>query len=208
MKRFVFIVVMLVFAISSGYSQSGGILDLRGKTIKPNRTESLKPKRAEPKVVKQNMTAQEKFDNYKLTPEEGTYGSINDRDYVKKGESFRIKFSFDPRRVFSLKLVKGHSDNPMATPKDLQKGEWIVEVTPEKSMEVSVAVENTRPGVISYDKRFILVIEPDKYDEVKAKFDEFKANKDVQGRMKYFRELGGEEYEKYLKKLNSNPFGY
>lgn len=208
MKRLVFIGLMLMLGISSGYSQSGGILDLRGKTIKPNRTESLKPKRAEPKVVKQNMTAQEKFDNYKLTPEEGTYGSINDRDYVKKGESFRIKFSFDPRRVFSLKLVKGHSDNPMATPKDLQKGEWIVEVTPEKSMEISVAVENTRPGIISYDKRFVLVIEPDKYDEVKAKFDEFKANKDVEGRRRYFRELGGEEYEKYLKKLNSNPFGY
>ena len=208
MKKIIMAGLLLMFGISSGYSQSGGILDLRGRTITPNRTESLKPKRAETKAVKQNMTAQEKFDNYKLTPEEGTYGSINDRDYVKKGESFRIKFTFDPRRVFSLKLVKGHSDNPMATPKDLQKGEWIVEVTPEKSMEVSVAVENTRPGVISYDKRFVLVIEPDKYDEVKAKFDEFKANKDVQGRMKYFRELGGEEYEKYLKKLNSNPFGY
>jgi hypothetical protein len=105
---------------------------------------------------------------------------------------------FDSRRVFDLRVETGFAKNPIASPKELRKGEWIVEIKPEKSMMVVVSIENTRKGVFSRDKRFILVIDPDKYDEIHAKFEEFRLNKDAKGREEYYRKIAGEEYEKYL----------
>ena len=65
-------------------------------------------------------------------------------------------------------------------------------------MMVVVSIENTQTGVFSRDKRFILVIDPDKYDEIHAKFEEVRLNKDAKGREEYYRKIAGEEYERYL----------
>jgi hypothetical protein len=103
-------------------------------------------------------------------------------------------------------VVKGYSKKPIASSKDLRRGEWIAEIIPEKSTEIVVAIEGPTKGLFTYDKKFVLVIEPDKYDEIHAKFEEFRKNNDAKGRQKYVEELGGEEYQRYREQLKNGVF--
>ena len=207
MKRKLLMSLALVLGATAGYSQILGNLSMSATP-----PEGYKPSKIDSTKVKINASSQSKeeqrlYDAFEYSPEfHGDFSCVNKGDHIKKGDTFKIKCGFNPRKVFGVRVIKGYSGKqPIASPRDLMKGEWIAEVKPEKSTVVVLQEEGPRKGIFSYHKFFILVIEPEKYDEIHAKFEEFKKNKDAKGRQKYCEELGGEEYQKYLKRLK-DPF--
>lgn len=204
MKKIILLGLMLVLGINTGFSQS--ILGNVTMSATPPEGYTL-PKKDSAKVkinaASQSQKTGRLYDDFTYS---GYIASVGDGDHVKKGETYRIKFRFDPRQVFDLRVVKGYSKNPIASSKDLRRGEWIAEIIPEKSTEIVVAIEGPTKGLFAHDRKFVLVIDPDKYDEIHAKFEEFRKNNDAKGRQKYVEELGGEEYQRYLKQLKNGVF--
>ncbi len=203
MKKFFLLGLMLMFGINAGFSQSL----IGNMTMSDTKLEGFKVVQKDTvKTRKKPIQSQKTGNLYDDFTYSGYIASVGDGDHVKKGETYRIKFRFDPRQVFDLRVVKGYSKNPVASSKDLRRGEWIAEIIPEKSTEIVVAIEGPTKGLFSHDRKFVLVIDPDKYDEIHAKFEEFRKNNDAKGRQKYVEELGGEEYQRYREQLKNGVF--
>jgi hypothetical protein len=208
MKKIFLLGLMLMFGVNTGFSQN----ILGNMTMSATPPEGYTPPKKDSAKVKINATSQSQktgrlYDDLEYSPKmQGKFTCVNQGDHIKQGDTFRIKCVFDPRSVFGVRVIKGYSGKqPIASPRNLMKGEWIAEVKPEKSTEVVLEIETPIKGMFTYSKFFVLVIEPDKYDEIHAKFEEFRKNKDAKGRQKYVEELGGEEYQKHLKR-RSKPF--
>ena len=203
MKKIVLLGLMLMFGVSAGFSQSLIGSMTMGSTIPEGSKVFQKDSVKTHKKEIQSPQTGRLYDDFTHS---GFIASVGDGDHIKKGETYRIKFRFDPRQVFDLRVVKGYSKKPIASSKDLRRGEWIVEIIPEKSTEIVVAIEGPTKGLFFHDRKFVLVIDPDKYDEVHAKFEEFRKNNDAKGRQKYVEELGGEEYKKFMNQVKNGTF--
>ncbi len=117
------------------------------------------------------------FDNQKWDPEVNLSTAV-EHNVIARGDSTRIKFLFDNRRVRSIK-VSGYGK---ASKEDLEKGEYVVTVAPKKTKLIECYV-NRNEG---RHKR-IIVIEPEKYEEVMRKFYSLQGS----ARRQYLNKLAG-----------------
>jgi hypothetical protein len=137
------------------------------------------------------------FENAKLSP---SRTSIVKPEYyvVAKGESVRIKCLMDSKTLrFEIKGVGE------ATQEDLNKGEWIPSVKLEESGFIRYRVTrsfgklnpNEEDRIIPMvNGFFIVVVDADKIEEVRAKYKEFSDKKDYIGRSQYIIEVVGEDF--------------
>ena len=107
------------------------------------------------KTILQKET--ERFDSKKWSPDiDNLYSAIEHR-VIARGDSTRIKFLFDNRRVRSIKVL-GYGKT---SKEDIRKGEYVVTVAPKNTKLIECYVN----GGTRAPQR-IIVIEPEKYDEV------------------------------------------
>ena len=99
----------------------------------------------------------EKFDREKWGPDIGYLLSAIEHQVIARGDSTRIKFLFNNRRVRSIKVL-GYGK---ASKEDIKKGEYVVTVAPKKTKLIECYIN----GGERAHKR-VIVIEPEKYDEV------------------------------------------
>ena len=117
------------------------------------------------------------FDNQKWDPDVNLSTAVEHK-VIARGDSTRIKFLFDNRRVRSIK-VSGYGK---ASKEDLEKGEYVVTVAPKKTTLIECYV-NRNEG---RHKR-IIVIEPEKYEEVMRKLYSLQGS----ARRQYLNKLAG-----------------
>ena len=98
----------------------------------------------------------EKFDREKWAPDVNLLTVIEHR-VIARGDSTRIKFLFNNRRVRSIKVL-GYGK---ASKEDIKKGEYVVTVAPKKTKLIECYIN----GGERAHKR-VIVIDPEKYDEV------------------------------------------
>ena len=74
-------------------------------------------------------------------------------------------------------------------------------------MTISVMIMMKEVSIPTFDKSFVLVLDPDKYAEVDAKRREFEANNDKKGWMEYYWNLAGKDGQIYKERLfdTTNP---
>jgi hypothetical protein len=120
----------------------------------------------------------ERFDNLKWSPDIDNLVTATEHNVIARGDSTRIKFLFDNRRVRSIK-VSGYGK---ASKEDLKKGEYVVTVAPKKTKLIECYVNRNE----SRHKR-IIVIEPEKYEEVMQKFYSLQGS----ARRQYLNKLAG-----------------
>ena len=103
----------------------------------------------------------ERFDNLKWSPDINSVLTTVEHRLIARGDSTRIKFLFDRRRVRSIKVL-GYGK---ASRDDLSKGEYVVTVAPKNTKLIQCYIN----GNERVHKR-IIVIDPEKYEEVMRKF--------------------------------------
>ncbi len=207
MKKLFFVYLMLTLGINAGFSQSNIGSMTTGTQI------NVVKKEVDSKVVveQKNKTRKERFEELKMSPKDlksrRKVRCLSDRTYVKKGECVRIKYVFNPIGVTEMSVVNAPSSNPKTTNKDIRKGEWIAVVKPEKTMTISVMIMMKEVSIPTFDKSFVLVLDPDKYAEVDAKRREFEANNDKKGWMEYYWNFAGKDGQIYKERLfdTTNP---
>ena len=99
----------------------------------------------------------EKFDREKWSSDIGYLYSAIEHRVIARGDSTRIKFLFNNRRVRSIKVL-GYGK---ASKEDIKKGEYVVTVAPKKTKLIECYIN----GGERAHKR-VIVIDPEKYDEV------------------------------------------
>ena len=99
----------------------------------------------------------EKFDREKWSSDIGYLYTAIEHQVIAQGDSTRIKFLFNNRRVRSIKVL-GYGK---ASKEDIKKGEYVVTVAPKKTKLIECYIN----GGERAHKR-VIVIDPEKYDEV------------------------------------------
>ena len=117
-----------------------------------------------------------------------------DKFYVKKGESFRMKYVFDPDQI----SVTGLSlDGKRMKRKDInfRKGIWETTITPQEShiykltVHYRLTIDSERTSTMPIAAIRVVVLDQDEYEKVDAKFEELRKNQDSDGYYKFKREL-------------------
>ena len=93
----------------------------------------------------------------------------SERNVIAKGDSVRIKVVFMPEDVVKIVAENGAT----ATREDIKRGEWMVTFKPEKTKWCSIQ-RYRYDGTISEMGKVIVVVDPDKYDEVVARMNKLK----------------------------------
>ena len=122
----------------------------------------------------------ERFNNSKRLPDKWLHTSL-EHAVIARGDSTRIKFVFD-RKVTGIQVV-GYGK---ASRDDIKKGEYVVTVTPKKTKLIECWVNAGRRIPSHYR---VIVIEPEKYDEVMQKLYILRAQ--GRGYRQYIEELAG-----------------
>ncbi|MBO7213051.1 MAG: hypothetical protein J6U99_00640, partial [Rikenellaceae bacterium] len=99
----------------------------------------------------------ERFDRIKWSPDIENLHSAIEHQVIARGDSTRIKFLFNNRRVRSIKVL-GYGK---ASKEDIKKGEYIVTVAPKKTKLIECYINGGERA-----HRRVIVIDPEKYDEV------------------------------------------
>ena len=99
----------------------------------------------------------EKFDAQKWSSDIGRLYSAIEHQVIARGDSTRIKFLFNNRRVRSIKVL-GYGK---ASKEDIKKGEYVVTVAPKKTKLIECYINGGERA-----HRRVIVIDPEKYDEV------------------------------------------
>ena len=172
-KNLLIIAIVTLFT-ATGFAQHPAKLStppgkiIYKKSDRTERTDTTTPKKA-PVISKE-----ERY-NMPYNAEDGGR-VISDKHYVKKGDSFRIKFMFDP----SDKNVTGFAlDGKKVNRKDInfRKGVWEVTLTPEKSHTYYVSSLNGERVELTFPMR-IAVLDSVEYEKVDAQMKEFLKNQD------------------------------
>ncbi len=136
-------------------------------------------------IILQQQT--EKFDNYNSSLKDnpikpGKMLFVTEHQVIARGNSTRVKFLFNSRDFerFEIENV-GES-----SVEDIRKGEYIATIKPEKTTLFRCTYYRYKTKHRSNFR--IIVIAPDKYDEVMKK-------------LYILRKLGGDDYSEYLDKL-------
>lgn len=120
--------------------------------------------------------------------------AASDKFYVKKGESFRMKYVFDPDQI----SVTGLSlDGKRMKRKDInfRKGIWETTITPQEShiykliVHYRLTIDSERTSSMPIAIIRVVVLDQDEYEKVDAKFEELRKNQDSDGYYKFKREL-------------------
>ena len=120
--------------------------------------------------------------------------AASDKFYVKKGESFRMKYVFDPGQI----SVTGLSlDGKRMKRKDInfRKGIWETTITPQEShiykltVHYRLTIDSERTSALPVAAIRVVVLDQDEYEKVDAKFEELRKNQDSDGYYKFKREL-------------------
>ncbi|MBO5711176.1 MAG: hypothetical protein J6R62_06665 [Rikenellaceae bacterium] len=98
-----------------------------------------------------------RFDREKWSPDIENLHSAIEHQVIARGDSTRIKFLFNNRRVRSIKVL-GYGK---ASKEDIKKGEYIVTVAPKKTKLIECYINGGERA-----HRRVIVIDPEKYDEV------------------------------------------
>ena len=109
----------------------------------------------------------------------------SERNVIAKGDSVRIKVVFMPEDVVKIVAENGAT----ATREDIKRGEWIVTFKPEKTKWCSIQ-RYRYDGTLSEMGKVIIVVDPDKYDEVVARMNK----------------LEGREYSKFMDSIAGKKF--
>ena len=118
-----------------------------------------------------------------------------ERFIIAKGDSVRFKTVFLPINIEKIEAENG----ACTTREDLKKGEWIVTLKPEKTKWCSIKVYN-KSGTISEVGTRIIVVEPDKYEEVIAQLKKLQGAK----KGKYIDDIAGGSFDDFFP---SSSFG-
>ena len=118
-----------------------------------------------------------------------------ERFIIAKGDSVRFKTVFLPINIEKIEAENG----ACTTREDLRKGVWIVTLKPEKTKWCSIKVYN-KSGTISEMGTRIIVVEPDKYEEVIAQLKKLQGAK----REKYIDSVAGGSFDDFFP---SSSFG-
>ena len=172
MKR-LFLVFLLLLGFSDAFSQVSVVSTvMRKKTKNSDEVLSVNTENIEFK------TRQQRFDE--LDREGRKYRSMHDRRFIKKGDSVRFKYSFDPR-FFDHIEVEG-AVNPIM-PRDMSKGEYIAVVRPEKTTVISAKLylSEALGKKHFYEHRTVVVLEKEEFEKLDAELKEYEANKDAEG---------------------------
>ena len=133
------------------------------------------------KTILQMETAN--FDSLKIQPDMPIKTSL-EHSVVARGDSTRIKFIFDSQQVKTIKVL----GIGKASRNDIKRGEYVVTITPPKTKLFECYV--TMKGGYRVDAhQRIIVVEPDKYDEVMKRIYELRAKGG--GCFEYMNELAG-----------------
>lgn len=118
-----------------------------------------------------------------------------ERFIIAKGDSVRFKTVFLPINIEKIEAENG----ACTTREDLKKGVWIVTLKPEKTKWCSIKVYN-KSGTISEMGTRIIVVEPDKYEEVMNRLKKLQGAK----KEKYIDDIAGGSFEDFFP---SSSFG-
>ena len=108
-----------------------------------------------------------------------------DKFIIAKGDSVRFKYVFIPEEVDRIEANNG----VRATREDIKKGEWIVTFKPEKTQWCGIKTY-TNHGLIRDCGNRIIVVDPDKYEEVMERREKLKEPE----RQKFIDSLAGGNY--------------
>ena len=106
--------------------------------------------------------------NFNNSVRGGSYlSSALEHEVIKRGDSTRIKYVFDNRRLYSIE-IEGVGQT---TPKDIRNGEFIVTVKPDKTTLYRVNITIRHPDgslreTPGLDNRRVIVVEPKKFDKI------------------------------------------
>ena len=99
----------------------------------------------------------ERFDAQKWSSDIGSLYSAIEHQVIARGDSTRIKFLFNNRRVRSIKVL-GYGK---ASKEDIKKGEYVITVAPKKTKLIECYINGGQRA-----HRRVIVIDPEKYNEV------------------------------------------
>ncbi len=180
--------VVILFCSTSVFSQNLHIIDIQTAPLKE------KPK-------SKPIPRKERFEKFGIN-DLGTsdFKVFAEKKILQVGDSVRIKFIFNPQKVKHLAVENG---GPVIPYKDLRKGEWIVTVKPEKTTNIRTAItvrwDEFNREWTQYSNQIFIVLEPDEYKEVIAKYDELQNKGDARGVEKLLESLAGEEVMKTIR---------
>lgn len=108
------------------------------------------------------------FENFTL--QSGyNYSAKIEYPFIKRGDSIRIKHLFNK----DVKLISSRYLGREIPYECLKKGEWIITIKPDTTQWVDFKIEYVF-GNASANGFLIVVIEPEKYDDVKKEYDKVK----------------------------------
>ena len=133
------------------------------------------------------------------TADDYTLRSYMESRIILKGDSTRIKFSFNPLKVTKIELETAGS----TTREDIKNGMWTAVVKPKTSgyLKQNVYVNGVK-SANGMPLFLIFVLEPDEYKEVRAKADECEAKGDLGEFNRYLRTKFAKYYNHQLPMWN------
>ena len=121
-------------------------------------------------------TKDETFENFKLLQNQ-TYRAKIERLIIPQGDSVRIRYVFKVDRVVRIAVEGGGT----TTPKDIRKGVFVTTICPKKTMWVKdlMDIRDQITGKINTSESGwrVIVVEPEKYDSIKAIYDKLPEGK-------------------------------
>ncbi len=161
MKKKIFTALLSLFAVAGIALAESEPLDLKVNDSKRKKERIRKQK------LKDSIA--NSFENFVLDPEQSMVSRIEHR-FIKRGDSVRIRHLFRPNYV---KRISSRSLGCEIPPKCLMKGEWIITLKPDTTQWIDYNIEKFR-GRPTPGGFLIIVIDPEKYDDVKREYDKVK----------------------------------
>lgn len=168
MNRFLICILLVVLFCNSTSAQ----LRRTRRTPTPKEIAELNKQREQ--YLKE--TKDETFENFKL-PQNQIYRAKIERLIIPQGDSVRIRYVFKVDRVVRIAVEGGGT----TTPKDIRNGVFVTTICPKKTMWVKDLIDsrNQITGEISTQEFGwrVIVVEPEKYDSIKAIYDKLPEGK-------------------------------
>ena len=165
------LLISVLFAVLFCGSASA---QLRSTSRKPTPEEIAKLNKQYEQILKE--TKDETFENFKLLQGQ-IYRTKIERLIIPRGDSVRIRYVFKVDRVVRIAVEGGGT----TTPKDIRNGVFVTTICPKKTMWVKDQIDsrNQITGEISTQEFGwrVIVVEPEKYDSIKAIYDKLPEGK-------------------------------
>lgn len=160
-------------------------------------------KRKQERIRKQKLkdSIANSFEHFALNFDEECSVMIEKR-FIKRGDSVKIRYLFRPNLV---KMISSRNLGREMPYECLKKGEWLITVKPDSTMWIDLLYEDLKGSSVP-GGFLIIVIDPEKYDDVKREYD--KVKNDYAKREAFLDSLGGktdsEYYREELKRAGYN----